>query len=135
MAFLQQLKNDWHDLENDPPGKRFQNRYKRKHDEGGGKRKPLMLVAGVLLVAVGIFLMPAPGPGFIVVLLGGALLSEESLYVARALDRMEVWGRKLLSGAKRLWKKASLMQRIAIVLVAAALVAGAGWFGYVTFLD
>jgi hypothetical protein len=124
MAFLQQLKSDWHDLENDPPGKRFQNRYKRKHGEGGGKRKPLMLVAGVLLVAVGIFLMPAPGPGFIVVLLGGALLSEESMFVARALDRMEVWVRKL-----------SLAQRIAIVLLAAALVAAAGWLGYVTFID
>jgi hypothetical protein len=83
-----------------------------------------MLVAGVLLMAAGIFLMPAPGPGFIVVLLGGALLSEESMFVARALDRMEVWVRKL-----------SLAQRIAIVLLAAALVAAAGWLGYVTFID
>jgi uncharacterized protein (TIGR02611 family) len=135
MAFLQQLRSEWHQLEKDPPGKRFQNRYRRKHDERGGKKNPLMLVVGAVVMAVGVFLMPAPGPGVIVVLLGGALLSEESLFVARALDRLEVWVREVVAAALRLWKRMSLPLRIALILLAAALVAGIGWLGYSIVLD
>lgn len=135
MAFLQQLRDDWRDLEKDPPGKRFQKRYQRKHDERGGKKNPFMLVVGFVVMAIGVFLMPAPGPGVIVVILGAALLAEESILMARAMDRAEVGICKVLGAGQRGWKKASWVARIAVIALVVAVLAGIGWLGYVTFLD
>jgi osmoprotectant transport system ATP-binding protein len=90
MELLQLLKTNWRELEQDPPGERFQRRYRRQHAKGHGKKNPLRLAAGLIVVALGLFLMPAPGPGTLVVLLGGTLLSQESLLAARLLDRSEV---------------------------------------------
>jgi hypothetical protein len=133
MELLQLLKTNWRELEQDPPGERFQRRYRRQHAKGHGKKNPLRLAAGLIVVALGLFLMPAPGPGTIVVLLGGTLLSQESLLAARLLDRSEVLARKVLDGATRFWTRSSLSQRAAIILVAVAMIAGLGWAGYITF--
>jgi hypothetical protein len=53
----------------------------------------------------GIVLLPAPGPGMVVVLVGAAMLARESLVVARACDSAEMkvrtWLRRLRRARKR----------------------------------
>jgi hypothetical protein len=79
------------------PGRRFQERYLRARRAAHSAAKRVAKVAaGALLIAVGIVLLPAPGPGILVVLLGLALVAESSLTVAKALDRLELRARGLI---------------------------------------
>jgi uncharacterized protein (TIGR02611 family) len=101
------LRKQWRDLTKIPPGKRFQNRNERRKER---RRKPLLkaayLVMGAALLIVGIVLMPAPGPGFLVAFVGAAMLAEESLLAARAFDWLELKLRALFSSFERAWKRA-----------------------------
>ena len=44
--------------------------------------------------------MPAPGPGLLIVFIGACMLADESLTVARALDRAELALRRLYAGLR-----------------------------------
>jgi len=66
-------------------------RYERRsHHRKSPVARLAWTIAGIVAVVGGIVLMPAPGPGIPVVLVGAAILAEESLYVARALDWCEL---------------------------------------------
>lgn len=82
----------WRDFWRAAPGKRFSLRYERLHRSGGTTMVGSVLrwAAGIVLVVVGIIFMPLPGPGFVPVLAGFALLAGESLRVANWLDRAEM---------------------------------------------
>jgi hypothetical protein len=60
----------------------------------------IWLSAGIVLVVVGLFFLVTPGPGILFLLLGAALVSQEWLSLARALDRGEAWLRKRLHRRK-----------------------------------
>jgi hypothetical protein len=79
------------------PGRRFEERYWRKRDaRHRGLKRFAWIAGGVLLLVVGLFFSVLPGPGIPFLLLGFACLAQESLAVARALDRLEVSVRRLL---------------------------------------
>ena len=61
----------------------------------------LTILAGTLLFALGLVMLVAPGPGILVVMVGGALLAEESLFMARALDWSEVKIRRAISALRK----------------------------------
>lgn len=87
----------WRDLWRDAPGQRFARRYQRLRGEGRGPvGRVLRAILGALLVVVGVVFMPLPGPGFVGVLIGGALLAGDSLRIARWMDRAEVRVRRWL---------------------------------------
>lgn len=93
----------WRALWRDPPGERFQRRNRRLRGAGGG-RGVLSVVrtgSGALLCVVGLVLMPLPGPGILIVLVGAALMAGESAPVARGLDRAELWLRARLGRPAR----------------------------------
>lgn len=105
---LGRLRKQWRDLRKGKPGRRFQNRYYgRKEQRSNPFTKLLYLVIGTLLTLAGIVLLPAPGPGFLVILVGAAMLAQESLLVARVCDWAEVKARSLLGRAQRAWKHLS----------------------------
>ncbi len=79
------------------PGRRFQERYRKRKGDSAWKRGGFVC-AGVLLTLVGIFFLVVPGPGIPVLAVGLALLAQTSARVARLLDRAEL---KL----RRWWKK------------------------------
>nr|WP_241696186.1 PGPGW domain-containing protein [Solimonas terrae] len=58
--------------------------------------RPLRLAAGVAVLAAGLILVPAPGPGLLVVAVGAALLAGESASVATWLDHGELRVRRWL---------------------------------------
>ena len=81
------------------PGRRFQERYRRKHAEKGSAWKRCGFVcAGILLTVLGVFFLAVPGPGIPILAVGLALIAQESAMMARWLDRTEL-------RLRRWWKK------------------------------
>ncbi|MBW3534556.1 MAG: hypothetical protein KY453_04975 [Gemmatimonadetes bacterium] len=125
---LKGIRRRWRELKASEPGRRFQDRYERSHQEGDSRtRRVLTMGAGVLIVLAGLFFLPAPGPGVIIVALGAALVARESRRVASLLDAAEVRGRRILTWARRRWKTASTPARGLAVLTAAILAGAGAW--------
>ena len=132
---LTKLKRSWRSLRDAPPGERFTRYYRNHHDaDRAWWKRALSFGVALLVIAVGIVALPAPGPGTLVLALGGALLGRELLPVARALDWVEVRLRRVLSWGKRSWKHASPLGRVGLaaiaIVVALALAATAGFAAY-----
>jgi hypothetical protein len=123
---LARVKRAWRHLKELPPGRRFQTLHRRHQ---GGHRSPLtriwVITAGVVIIAVGVIALPAPGPGFLVIGLGGALLARESLAVARVMDWLEVRARRAWGVARRLWARTSGPVRVAAGALALGVVTAA----------
>jgi uncharacterized protein (TIGR02611 family) len=99
---LKRLREAWRPLKAAKPGKRFQ----AFHDARKAQRKGrpwhfLFIAAGLSLVVVGIILLPAPGPGWLVIFAGLGLLAQESARMARALDAIEVRVRRVVPGGRK----------------------------------
>ncbi len=60
----------------------------------------VIVVIGLAIALGGLFLVPAPGPGWIVTFLGLGLLGSEFAPIARALDWLELKGRAVGGWAK-----------------------------------
>lgn len=81
------------------PGRRFQDRYHRmRAQKGRAWKRCALFIAGILLAALGVFFLVVPGPGIPILVVGLALIAQESVTLARLLDRAEL---KL----RRLWKR------------------------------
>jgi hypothetical protein len=83
---------------------------------------------GLAVLAAGIVLLPAPGPGMVVVALGAGIVAQASLVAARALDWCELRLRAVLAWGRRVWTHAGIAARTGIVLAGLGLV-GAGGYG------
>ena len=79
------------------PGRRFQERYRKKQGDSAWKRCAVVC-AGIVLTLVGVFFLAVPGPGLPILLVGLALLAQTSATLARLLDRTEL-------RLRRAWKK------------------------------
>jgi len=60
------------------------------------------IVAGFTLLFVGIVMIVTPGPGWLVILMGLALLAAEYVWARRLLDRLKAQGERLKAGGERL---------------------------------
>lgn len=128
---LRKLKKSWNELKDHEPGRRFQERYQRVHQRRqGGARKLLFIGGGVLVMAAGVFFLPAPGPGFLVLALGAGLLAQESLAAARALDWSEVRLRRLAAWGVQAWRGATVPAKGALVFAAILVAAGTAYVAY-----
>ena len=79
------------DIVHATPGRRFQERYRRKsRTERGRVARWAAIFAGIGLTVVGLFFLAVPGPGIPILALGLALIAQESAAMARLLDRAEV---------------------------------------------
>ena len=84
------------------PGRRFQERYRRKCESDRGRlARCAAVVAGIGLTLVGIFFLAVPGPGIPILAVGLALIAQESRAAARFLDgaelRLRRWWKRLRS--------------------------------------
>ena len=81
----------WDRFASSPPGRRFQERYQRKHSSPRGRLARCgWFCAGIILTLVGIFFLAVPGPGIPILAVGLALIAQESAVAARFLDRAEL---------------------------------------------
>jgi uncharacterized protein (TIGR02611 family) len=130
------VRRHWRDLAAARPGNRFQQRYARRQQARRSRfAAPLTIMAGVLILLFGLVMLPAPGPGILVVLIGASLIAEESRFAARALDWTEVRGRRGVRSALRIWERASIPIQ-ALIILAAGISAGLlAWFTYALFFN
>jgi putative transmembrane protein PGPGW len=103
---FKQLKQYWSSLKRGKPGSRFQEQYdKQRKEQKSGTGRAIRIVAGFLLLPAGLFFLPAPGPGFLVLALGAVLIAREFRWAAKILDRLELRGRGVFDWAKRRWQQ------------------------------
>lgn len=109
---IEELKEDWQRVKESEPGARFQERYHRRKQvrQGGSVKRVLIIAVGAIIALGGLFLVPAPGPGWATVFIGLGLIGGESLMVARFLDWTEV---KLRAGWE--WLKKHMMRSTTVV--------------------
>jgi hypothetical protein len=96
----------WRRFSQGKPGKRFQERYRRRQEHGHGKwsvGRILNLSLGILIVAVSAVGGLLPGPGWGTAIIGFALIAGEFLPAARLLDRAELTLRAFLQFVRDIW--------------------------------
>jgi hypothetical protein len=94
---LGSIERHWQEFAHGKPGRRFEDRYNRQRHHGERPATRIIgFTAGIALSMLGLILLVAPGPGVLLLLVGGGLIAQQSLSVARALDRVEVWLRNVL---------------------------------------
>lgn len=95
---LKRLRAAWRPLKDGKPGRRFQDIHEaRKAQRRGRPWRFLFVAGGMSIVVVGIVLLPAPGPGWLVIFAGLGMLAQESLLVARSIDAAELRIRRMVS--------------------------------------
>ncbi len=127
------MKGSWQQFRQGKPGHRFQDRYRRNQQSSGGKfsfRKIVNIVGGSAIALAGVFLLAAPGPGWLTLVVGLGMVSGELSPVARALDWAEVNLRWLARKAGELWKASPPIVRILIVVAILICVAALGYGTY-----
>jgi hypothetical protein len=128
------LRKHWRDLASGRAGHRFQNHYRREHRGTGGFHRVCKLLAGIVLVVAGFVLLFIPGPGSVLIVIGAALLAQESEAIARLLDAFELRVRKLISAAVKAWRGTSMVARSSLVVGVLALAGSGMWFIYSRFI-
>lgn len=95
---FEELKTDWRIIRENPPGRRFQARYRyRKIDSPLSPAKRIFKITiGVILLPVGVILWFIPGPGWLTIFVGLALLAGESKWLSSFLDEVEVRIRNII---------------------------------------
>ena len=94
----------WRYLWESEPGKRFQERYQRlkaRRTDRPPMMKVLLIIAGIMIIFIGMIFWLIPGSGWAIIILGAALLAGESQTVARMLDWLELKIRKTARSAKK----------------------------------
>jgi hypothetical protein len=127
------FKQQWQELSNGKPGRRFQEYYLRRHFAARGRmRKLLVMTTGLAIFAAGLFFLVVPGPGLLFMLVGASMIAEESYLAARTLDRLELLLlriRRLAERAIRAWHRWPAFGKL-IILLAAVITGAVGWAAY-----
>jgi hypothetical protein len=126
------LKATLQDLGRGKPGHRFQDRYRRSQRSKaarGWMPRILRFAGAAVAIAIGLVLAFIPGPAVLFFLLAGALLASDSLWIARALDWIEVRARRVGRWAQRLWRRLPTYGRAAL-LIAGGCLSVASTYGF-----
>src|SRR3954464_12933828 len=91
---LEKLKHQWRRFQSHSPGTRFKAQYREGHSGRQSKlARGVRAALAIAITLIGLVLMPAPGPGMVVVAFGLVMLARESMMVARLLDAAELRAR------------------------------------------
>lgn len=98
-----EVKSEWKKFRADKPGERFQKLHERRNKNASrfSAQRIFNAAAGIAVILVGLILVPAPGPGWLIAVAGFALIATEFLTVARWLDAAEVKVRSWLPGQQK----------------------------------
>ena len=131
---VERLKESWEEFSESKPGHRFQERYRRRQQDGQGHilKRIILILLGTVIALGSLFLAPLPGPGFATVFLGLAILAGELLPAARFLDWAEVRLRRFARFVGRVWRS-SVLGKVAVVAVAALCAAAVAYAAYRLF--
>jgi hypothetical protein len=122
----------WRSFSRGRPGKRFQERYRRRQEGGHGLwdvRRVLYLSLGLLIVAVSAVGGLLPGPGWGTAIIGFALIAGEFLPAARLLDWAELQLRHYWQFVRDIWGH-SWAGKVLVITVTVFVVAVLGYTVY-----
>lgn len=74
-------------------------------------RKPLVMMLGTVIILGGIVLLPLPGPGWVIIFFGFAVLATEFAFAERLRDWTIDNLKRLVKRAQNAWRKARRRQR------------------------
>jgi hypothetical protein len=94
------IRRSWNRFRAAPAGTRFQSRHRRRESRSGLVRKVLVIAAGGVLIALGVVMIVLPGPGLLAMLLGAALIAEESSVAARWFDRADLFADRAIARSR-----------------------------------
>jgi uncharacterized protein (TIGR02611 family) len=127
---IERAKENWRRFKQSKPGRRFQDHHHRCQ-QGYGSRSYLRglfgIAWGLLVVVGGVIAVPAPGPGWLIILLGLGVIAGESLSFARSMDWIEVRLRRLARLGAGVWAISPVPVK---VLIALTILASATALGY-----
>jgi len=89
-----QWNENWRALKASKPGKRFKEAHERQREADKTRSawaRWLRPILGVVAFGVGVVLAFIPGPAVVFFALAAALFAAESMTIAKALDRVELW--------------------------------------------
>jgi uncharacterized protein (TIGR02611 family) len=116
-------------MESDRP--RLIQRLQAQRDRHSRRPRPiraLYVVAGFTILAAGLLMLITPGPAFVVIPIGLAVLSLEFAWAEALLDRALVKGEQAKQRAARSTRTERILTSIAALLACGAIAAW-GWFG------
>ncbi len=73
----------------------------------GKVRKPFIFLLGFAIVGTGIVLLPLPGPGWVIIFAGFAILASEFEFAERIRDRLVYVLKEAIRIGKQAWRKLS----------------------------
>jgi hypothetical protein len=98
------MKQSWQRFEASKPGRRFQERYRRRQERGWRDPGKLFFLVGGLVIAPGSLLLGVlPGPGTLTFFVGLGMIAGEFRPVARLLNWAEVWTRVVFKRVGDIW--------------------------------
>jgi hypothetical protein len=113
------LAKQWRALSSGTPGHRFRDRYHRNAKDPKrhwlGRIVRLVLAVAVFVVAVALTVIP--GPATPLFFLAGALLASDWLWMAKVMDRVEVFLRRIFKPIGRFWLKLPVYGRVLLAVV------------------
>lgn len=130
---LDRFKSQWVALRRSKPGRRFQDRYERNRRSPNAPKMLWRVVRVAIaagLVALGVVFMFIPGPAIVFYGLAGALLSTESLPLAKLLDGMEVRARRLSRWIAEKWNPLPALAKITLGALGACGSVTSTWLFY-----
>lgn len=128
---LDRLKQHWHNFRRPRPGARFRVHYREQaHARSSPLRRYAGAGSGAVLMLAGIALLPAPGPGTLVMIAGAVLLARGSWRAARTFDRVDLGVHRLRRLGVAKWHAGSVPVRSVLVLGGLVGAAAAGLGAY-----
>ena len=135
---FRRIRNSWCRFKQSKSGQRFQDLYHRRQRQSKGRfnaTKLFNVVGGIAIALAGLFLVPAPGPGWVIVFFGLGLLGCEFLPIARFLDGAELKVRDWLAKAKAIWAQLPIVSKVLISLLVAIVIVALGYGTYYLFFS
>ena len=135
---FEKAKESWKQFKEAEPGHRFRERYERRQKESKGPFDPgkiLNIVVGLAITALGLFFIPMPGPGSVIIFVGLGLIGSEFEPFARFLDWLEVRARKVKEWMQNLWQSAPLPAKVALTLLGVTVTAAVGFGAFRMFFQ
>jgi uncharacterized protein (TIGR02611 family) len=97
---------------------------RRRHRQRGPLYRVGFTLAGVMVTLAGVALLALPGPAFVVIPIGLAMLAMEFAWAERALEKALVQAEKAQASAREASTAKKVLTGVAVVLLLAAAVAG-----------
>jgi uncharacterized protein (TIGR02611 family) len=115
--------------EPDPPGKQHKwldalEARKERYQDRGRLYRIGWVITGSLITLAGVVMLLAPGPAFVVIPIGLAMLALEFAWAEAALEKAVRQAEKAQAAAKEADTKQKIASAVATVLIIAAVVAG-----------